>query len=348
MNFFITLIIALSLGFLLYKLGVPGGMMVGSILGVSTFNIVTGNAYFPATAKFLAQVIAGAYIGGTVNRNDLKKLPIIIKPFLLIVMNFLILNLVLGFLIFKISELDAITAFMCAIPGGMSDVPLIASDVGADAGTVAALQFIRMCAGVMIFPTVIKKIDEKLNPNFKSEITSEEKSEVKAKIDTNYLDLAIVLILALIFGYLGKLTKIPAGALTFSMIAIMILNLKTGKGKIPMSIKKLAQALSGAFIGSGIGREDLNMMSNLIVPLLLIILCYFINCILTGTILHRHFKFERKAAMLAATPAGASDMALISSDIGVRSIYLNVIQIMRMVVVVAIFPQIILFVVKFL
>ena len=46
-------------------------------------------------------------------------------------------------------------------------------------------------------------------------------------------------------------------------------------------------------------------------------------------------------SMLAATPAGATDMALISSDIGVEDPDLVVIQILRMVCVILIFPQVI-------
>ena len=45
--------------------------------------------------------------------------------------------------------------------------------------------------------------------------------------------------------------------------------------------------------------------------------------------------------MLAATPAGASDMALISSDLGVNSKEVIELQIIRMVVVIVVFPQVI-------
>ena len=48
--------------------------------------------------------------------------------------------------------------------------------------------------------------------------------------------------------------------------------------------------------------------------------------------------------MLAATPAGASDMALISADIGVNSRELVELQVIRLVVVVSLFPQIIVWV----
>ena len=50
---------------------------------------------------------------------------------------------------------------------------------------------------------------------------------------------------------------------------------------------------------------------------------------------------KRREAMLACSPAGATDMALISGDMGVTSPDLNVLQIVRMVSAITIFPQII-------
>ena len=64
--------------------------------------------------------------------------------------------------------------------------------------------------------------------------------------------------------------------------------------------------------------------------------------------LHRFCGLRRREAMLAATPAGANDMALISGDLGVHSQDLNVLQIIRMIVVVSVFPQIVRLVVSLL
>ena len=56
----------------------------------------------------------------------------------------------------------------------------------------------------------------------------------------------------------------------------------------------------------------------------------------------------RREGYLTATPAGASDMALISSDLGVDSPDLIVLQLMRMLIVVMAFPQILYLLVQFL
>ena len=51
--------------------------------------------------------------------------------------------------------------------------------------------------------------------------------------------------------------------------------------------------------------------------------------------------FNRKEGMLITTPAGASDIALSSADIGVENTAIIIIQIFRAVIAMAVFPQII-------
>ena len=50
---------------------------------------------------------------------------------------FLALNLAVGFFIWRVTDLDLLTSLFCAAPGGMTDTPLIALDMGADASMVA-------------------------------------------------------------------------------------------------------------------------------------------------------------------------------------------------------------------
>ena len=148
------------MGYIFYKLKIPGGMMVGSIVAVSILNITTGMAYMPTFGKTMAQIIAGAFIGVGIERSDLERLKLIFKPAITLLTGMLILNIVSGFLIYFTSPMDLITSLMCAIPGGISDIPIIADEMGADSSKVAAMQFIRLVFGIGIFPTMIEKLSK--------------------------------------------------------------------------------------------------------------------------------------------------------------------------------------------
>lgn len=330
-------------GLLLFYLKVPGGMMVGAILSVTILSISAGMAHMPSEAKVIAQCLAGAFIACGVSRDDLKNLPKLWKPLLVLLISLLFVNLLLGVLICRYSPLDLLSAMLCAVPGGMSDVPIIAADMGADAGKVAILQFIRMSTGIGLFPSLILLLtkDRAAIENESPQITKPPSSKTGQH---NMVCFFATLLAAFTCGIVGKLSGIPAGTLMFSMFGVMALKLVWGKSYLPMRAKRLAQLLSGAYIGCGITKTDIVELRFLLLPALLILGGYFLNSILTGQLLHRLFGYDLRTAMLIATPAGASDMALISSDLGIDGKEVVELQIARMVVVIALFPQIIVFI----
>lgn len=346
LNILFTFLAALTGGILLFRLKVPGGMMVGAILAVSVLSISSGLASMPGGAKVIAQCLAGAFIACGIGRRDLQNLPRLWRPLLVLLGSLLTVNLLLGLLIWRCSPLDPLTAMLSAVPGGMSDTPIIAADMGADAGKVAILQFARMSTGIGLFPSLILLMTKK-EPAASGGAGREETSEPQ---DSSRKTAAFPLTLAAAFlcGIAGKLSGVPAGTLVFSMFGVITLKLLWGQAFLPMWAKRLAQVLSGAYIGCGITRADLLELRYLILPALLILAGYFLNSILTGQLLHRLFGFPLRTSMLIATPAGASDMALISSDLGVEDKEVIELQIIRMVVVISLFPQIIALVCRLL
>lgn len=339
-------------GYLFFRLKVPGGLLVGSIIGVTAVSILFEAAYMPYSAKLAAQITAGAYIGCTVNKEDIRRMKQIYKPAFVMLMSYFILNMVLGMAIYMTSNLDLLTALMCAIPGGISDVPLIAVDMGADVSKVVVMQFVRMSAGIGVFPGLIVALDKRMQgkcnygiPNRKEDgriINSvESPAQRTATKEKGFRSFMITAAVASISGTVGKMTGMPSGTLLFSMLGVLCLKLLTDKAYIPFWAKRAAQILSGAYIGCTIGYDDLYELRFILIPALIMIVGYMTNSVITGRLLCRLFDFSLKEGMLAATPAGASDMALISADVGIQSPDIIVLHVIRIVFVVAVFPQVI-------
>jgi membrane AbrB-like protein len=158
---FSTLSVGWLFGVLASKIKIPGGLMVGSLIGVSLLNISSSAVYMPGETKTLIQIVAGAFIGCVMEKSDVKRLPKIIKPIFFMLSGFLILNIIAGFLIWRFSPLDLITSLMAVVPGGISDTPIIAADMGADAPKVAVLQIVRQILGIGIFPSMILYYDNR-------------------------------------------------------------------------------------------------------------------------------------------------------------------------------------------
>lgn len=342
MGFLLTVVVGALAGFLFLKGKIPGGMMVGALVGSVILNITTDMAYMPYAARLAAQITAGAFIGATIKRSDVKRMPKLAKPACILVGGMLILNMVMGVVIHYTSGLDWMTSFFCAVPGGMSDTPIIAAEMGANGAAVALMQFSRLVCGIGVFPSVILMMT-------RNEVQGEQESRVKEHKKKGVpWEVGATVCVAAVCGIVGKLSGIPVGALIFSMAGTAVFKLTTDHAVIPMWLKRLAQVLSGTYIGCSIGLQELLDLRFLLLPAILLVLGYLINCIVISTLLHKVCGLTRRVAMLAATPAGANDMALISGDMGISAPDLNVLQIIRMITVVSIFPQIIHFIVHFL
>ena len=342
-NLGITLVIGTLFGFLFFKLKVPGGMMVGALLAVSVLSVCTDFAYMPSYARVAAQITAGAFIACTVEKSDLKRLPYIIKPAAILLTGMLILNIAMGFLIHGVTDLDWVTAFMCAVPGGMSDTPIIAADMGGNGGKVAVMQFARLLTGIGLFPSLILAVtkQEKIPQR-------EGRGRVTSGGKKNPAEFALTAVVAGVCGVIGKLSGVPVGALLFALIGVIVLKLLFDKAYLPMWMKRAAQVLSGCYIGSSVTYQDVAELKDLIPAVILLLLGYMVTCLIVGGIMAKVCGMSRRESMLAATPAGASEVARIPAPWGVQSPDLIVLQVVRMLVVISVFPQIINLLVHFL
>lgn len=348
MNFlylFLTLVIGTVFGLGAARMKIPGGLMVGAIVGVALLNIFFGSTYMPQQTKLFVQIIAGAFIGCIMEKSDVERIPKIVQPTIIMLLGFLVLNLSSGFLIYMVSPLDLVTSLMSVVPGGISDTPIIAASMGADGPKVAVMQIVRQVLGIGVFPALILAYDNRKKATQKDgerAAYTEKRKKSKTKSSQSFI---CTLSIATLAGILGNMTGITSGAFVFPIIAVLILKLVFDFAYIPRWAKQCAQVLSGCYLGSIIVLDDVLELRYLLIPLMIIVIGYMANCLFTGIIIRKTCGFTRKESMLITTPAGASDMALISADIGVENTDVIIMQVLRAVVIMTFFPQVINFIV---
>ena len=346
----ITLAVGVAAGFLLFRLHVPGGMLVGAIAGVCLLNLLTGRAFMYPQAKIAAQIITGTYIGGMITRNEAKHIPQVIKPFLIVIGSLLLLNLAVGAVVMKITSLDKLTCLFCAAPGGMTDTALIAMDMGANGTMVTVMQFIRMIFGLGCLPSLILLADARLSGNKVEKLGRKERGKPSSgkRSSASFAAFLPTLFVGIVAGLLGRLSKMPAGTMSFSLIAVAIANITGFAKPMPIWLRRLAQVLSGCCIGVSVAPKDLSQLGAMIVPAVILCAAYLVNCVLVGMLIHRWLRVPLRESMLFLSPAGATEMALIAADMGITDANLSVLQICRLVSVNVVFPQLFWLILLFL
>ena len=161
--FILTLIVATVGGLIGHKLRLPVGGMVGSMIAVIIFNVTTEKAVFYPDLRIALQIFGGAMIGSRIGREDLISMKKIIFPTILLIICMVILNLSFGTMMYVFSDLDAATALFASTPGGVSDMAIISSDLGANPAYVAILQLCRLLTIFVFMPPIFRKIVKNRN-----------------------------------------------------------------------------------------------------------------------------------------------------------------------------------------
>ena len=339
LHILLTLAVSALAGLLLQRLKVPAGMMIGALAAAAALTGTFHLGEMPEAAKTVSQLIAGVLIGCSTGREDLRQLKTLYKPVLTVIGALLLGNLVMGALLCAAGYSDLLTCLVCAIPGGIADVTLIAVDLGANPSKVLLVHFCRLVAGVALFPLLIPH----LAPPVEQETAPSLRGEPPAPprpAPHNGPRLLVYFVLGWAASLLGNALHVPAATILFSLISSLALNLCGFSVSLPNALRRLAQVLSGAYIGCLLDPDLFGGPLTILSAVGITVVVLLANAYVFGRWMRRFLGIPLREGMLMLTPAGASDMALISADIGVVSPRLVLVQIFRLLAAIALFPQI--------
>lgn len=348
----LTAATAIAGGFIGKRLRLPAGFMLGALLATGLLNILWPAASFPADARVVAQIIAGAYIGMTVTRKSLQELRQMLLPSLVLFTGISAIALISGFAVFRLSDLALTTALLSTVPGGIVDMSMISLEFGAQPQIVAALQLERLVLIMSVYPFILKKIIARQRslqsvhninePDIENLTMPVEQGNKPQKDQLRWRHQAITLLAAIAAGLVFYLFGMPAGAMVGAMIAVAFYNiLSDGQAFVAPPLKSAAQIAAGLLIGMTIDRRSLSELSGIALPALIVLLeCVAIGGIM-GWVLWKVLHVDLATALFGSAPAGLSDMVLIALDEGGDPAKVMLLQLVRFIGVISLFPSLI-------
>ena len=340
----LTLASAVAGVFVAKKLKLPVPFMIGAMLGVAVFNILTGEAWFHKEVKTFTQSVSGAYIGLSLTRRDLKNIKQLIAPTVVMVICFLGFTTGVGLVLFKVFKLDPATSFLVAIPGGVAEISLMSYEMDADPAIVSFLQTFRVFAVYLIFPAMITKTREKVGIEETEALDTSDDGKRDYFIDRFIPDndaarQIMTAVIGVIGGLIGKATGLPAGTLSFAMISVILVHINSSKLHLELKYKRYVQVLSGTLIGLSISMDTVRSFGKIVLPALSLIFFYVAANYIISWAMAKTGKIDYISSMFASAPGGASDMALIATEIGGDSPKIALLQIIRLISCYTIYPM---------
>jgi len=157
-NLILTLIIGTISGVIGKYSGFPAGNLVFPIITVAAFNIFTEKGFMPLSLRLFAQTMSGTLIGMQFSIKDIVLIWDSIIPILIIILGWIILNQILGILINRVSKITITTALFSSAAGGLTDMGIIAAEMGGNTIVITTFQFARILSILLFYPTIIKII----------------------------------------------------------------------------------------------------------------------------------------------------------------------------------------------
>lgn len=352
LRFFLFVVISGIGGFLLSLTGLPVGWMIGTLI-TATFlsftrpkflNLPDNKAGIPKYWLYIGQCILGIELGQKMNTSVLSTFKdnwLAITIMLLLSIAF---SLLAGYILWKISNLDMLTSFFATAPGGMSAMPGIADEVGANTGVVSIIQTVRVFLVILTIPVLLSSwFSNKVNTEFGNAASSEISS-----FEPNKILMTILLVFVAVIGYYsGKYLKFPAPWLLGSMVSVAIFkslsSLSFGHDLLawwPHELIIFSQIFIGASIGS---RFHKNMFIGLKNTLLTSTLCTFgfiLSMILSAYIVSAITEITFITSALAFAPGGIAEMTTTAVVLKGDPTFVVAVQVLRIIAVIVILPPV--------
>ena len=147
------LLVAVGTGLLAVSFRVPGGAVVGAMVGGALYNFVSpARAELPGWAGLLVQLFVGAMIGFSARRELLPVLLRVLPVALVGVATFLLVGVLLSIVVARLGWLDVVSSLFGFVPGGISVMSILAESEGGKGAVVAAMHFVRVVTILLVAP----------------------------------------------------------------------------------------------------------------------------------------------------------------------------------------------------
>ncbi|MEK5496549.1 AbrB family transcriptional regulator [Bacillus sp. FSL M8-0077] len=339
-------------GFLLSLTGMSIGWMIGTLM-TAAFIALRRPALFQRKGNntlrihsrwlLLGQFILGIELGQKMNMKVLHIFAENWLPVSFMLVFSILLAMLSGFVLWKLSKTDMLTSFVGTAPGGLSAMPGIAQEVGANTAVVSLVQTIRVLMVVLTIPFTVFY----LNTKSQSDVVVAQGSAFSSGVFTisNISWTAALILGAWLMSRLAVRLHFPAPWLIGSMLGVAALQVGagalTGHDLIPYwpaQANIASQVFLGATIGSKMNKQMFVGLKNTLIVAVVSSAGLIAATVLSSIAIAEITGISVITAILAFSPGGIAEMATTAVTLHEDSTFVVAVQVVRIILVIAMLP----------
>lgn len=307
---------------------VPAAVMLGPMLAGLAFALRGANLAVPRWAFIAAQAIVGCMVAVTITPATLTVLARNWPVMLLAIALVIVFGALVGIGLMRYGSLPGSTAAWGTSPGGAAAMTAIAEAFGADIRMVAFMQYLRIFVVVLTASGVSRLL---LGPRAEPPLPAGS----SLGFDVPLIPLAQTLGLVLAGILIGRLGRIPAGALLLPMVAGAALHSQGWvEITLPPWLLGFAYASLGWYIGLRFTPETLRHTLRAVPQVLVAIVGLMALCGASAWVLYAWAGVDPLSAYLATSPGGLDSVAVIATGSGCDVAFVMSLQTLRLFAVV--------------
>ncbi|MEC0265538.1 AbrB family transcriptional regulator [Paenibacillus anseongense] len=286
------------------------GPMLFAFLGARFLKKV--KPLWPSYLRDTALIIIGYSIGLTFTVNTLQEMGKQLPSMILMTVLLLLFSALIAYCISKVSGLDLPTVLMGSIPGGLSQMIILAEDTkGIDLTVMTFLQVSRLMIIIFCVPLLI------FSPLFGGDRSAiEQIAGVSARWSDLFPNIFLFAIVCVICAVMAKKIRFPSAFLLGPMIATAVLHLSGVSGPaLPSGLLDVSQLLIGTYVGLLLRPESLTHKVR-IIGLAIISGCVLIlGSLGLSLMLSNMHDVSAATAFLAMAPGGMDQMGIMAKEV---------------------------------
>jgi hypothetical protein len=340
-----TFALIFLLGFLGYRifdfLHIPGGAITGALVMVA---LVTsqgaGWAELPSYVCTCYQVVLGIVLGCKFSKEKVPAIKSLFIPGLFSAAWMICISLAVGLLLAKVTEIDLGTALFGSVPGGLSEMGLIALSFNLSVPVVTLFQFVRVITVILSVPLIASKYNhsdrEEAAANILPKVDKAEDNKAKG------FGILTTLVIGGIGGFTAKHLGVPVGGMLGAMIVVATLRIAGVPIKeVPRWVIIPAQIGLGGYLGTTFTPDIVVTLQGLLLPTLVFSLVIVLSGIALAFLNHRIYGWDITTSLLASAAAGFTQMCAIALDMDADVVTVSIIQALRIAIILTLMPLLI-------
>jgi len=313
-------------------LGVPSSALVAAlVVGIGFALSGHSPGVVPRWAMTGAQAVLGVVIGALVQSSTLSAVARVWLPVLGVSAATLALSVVGGLLLGLHRDVDPLTGSLALTAGGASGLTAISRELGADERLVAVVQYLRVVLVIALMPVVTALV---FRP------TPSGGAHARSFGAAWYLDLGFLAACCLVGIPLGRLLRLPAGALLgpLGMAAALTLSGWSMHASAPAALAVLAYAVIGLQAGLRFTRNSVRVIARILPLAVGLILVVLLACAGLGVLLAHLAGVTPLEGYLATTPGGLYAVLATAQDSGIAVTFILAVQVARVLLMLLLAP----------